>query len=213
MIHHLVWNLNYDCNHNLEKEDLIQVAYLAAVEATLNYDESKGATLRTYLQIRCRGAILDEFRRLDDLERNSRRLVTKVAKRKKELEQKRSETMALEEVYEDLKLTEKQIQICDFYTNFDIYPFSLIGEEGDDHILSCLLVDHRELPDEIIIKKDLLDKVLQSCRTEKEKAIIHLYFKEDLSMRTIGKRFRVNESRISQIIAKIIKRAKKKLAS
>ena len=57
-------------------EDLRQEARLALCEAASRYDSSRGATFRTYADLRLRGAMLDAIRRWDTLSREHRREVT-----------------------------------------------------------------------------------------------------------------------------------------
>ncbi|WP_234920024.1 sigma-70 family RNA polymerase sigma factor, partial [Aeromonas veronii] len=57
-------------------DDLIQAGMIGLLEASRNFDGSKGASFETYAGIRIRGAMLDEIRRGDwvprSVHRNSR---------------------------------------------------------------------------------------------------------------------------------------------
>ena len=50
---------------SVQLEDLIQAGMIGLLEASKNYDFSKGASFETYASIRIRGSMLDEIRKGD----------------------------------------------------------------------------------------------------------------------------------------------------
>jgi RNA polymerase sigma factor for flagellar operon FliA len=68
-------------------------------------------------------------------------------------------------------------------------------------------VDPSQQPDNVCARErrhELLDAAMQSL-PERSRAIIQLYYRSELTMREIGSRFGVNESRISQIHKRALK--------
>ena len=64
---------------NIQLDDLIQSGMVGLLEASLNYDQSHGASFETYAGIRIRGAILDEIRKGDWAPRSLHRKVQQLA--------------------------------------------------------------------------------------------------------------------------------------
>lgn len=65
--------------HNVECDDLFQAGLIAVHQSLDKYDPARGASLRTFLSLRIRGAIIDELRAQDWLSRSERRNVEKGA--------------------------------------------------------------------------------------------------------------------------------------
>jgi len=69
-----VYEVSRRCENKYDAEEgeLLGVAWEGAYKAAKNYDESKGASLKTYAKIRMIGAIQDYFREMDWLSRSQR---------------------------------------------------------------------------------------------------------------------------------------------
>src|SRR5689334_1032269 len=69
---------------SVQIEDLIQAGMIGLLEASKNYDDSKGASFETYSGIRIRGSMLDEIRKGDwaprSVHRNTRRITSAIRK-------------------------------------------------------------------------------------------------------------------------------------
>jgi len=73
MIERMAYQRLSKCPPSVDVEDLIQVGAIMLYEAHEMYDESQGASFKTYLGIRLRGAMLDELRKDDWVTRSIRK--------------------------------------------------------------------------------------------------------------------------------------------
>lgn len=72
MCQYLAWDVCRAYAGALEYEDLLQDAWLGAIDAVSRYDESQGWALSTFAHRRVRGAIIDGIRTRDHLSRSHR---------------------------------------------------------------------------------------------------------------------------------------------
>ncbi|HXH55222.1 MAG TPA: sigma-70 family RNA polymerase sigma factor, partial [Gammaproteobacteria bacterium] len=71
---------------SVQLEDLIQAGMIGLLEASKNYDFSKGASFETYASIRVRGSMLDEIRKGDWAPRSVHRNTRRIAEAIREIE-------------------------------------------------------------------------------------------------------------------------------
>ena len=75
------------------------------------------------------------------------------------------------------------------------------------------LASHFEGPEEVLDKKELKEKLMESLEslTEKEKQVILLYYYEELTLKEISYALDVSESRVSQLHTKALSKMREKL--
>ena len=90
---------------SVQLDDLIQSGMIGLIEASKNFDASKGASFETFAGIRIRGAMLDEIRRGDWAPRSVHRNARLVAETIAELESTLNREPKDTEVAEKLDIT------------------------------------------------------------------------------------------------------------
>ncbi len=194
--HHLIARLP----SSVLAEDLIQAGMIGLIEASRNFNPTKGASFSTYAGIRIRGAMLDEMRKGDWAPRSVHRNTRKVHKAIREIENKTGRDAKDMEVAELMGLTIKEYHsMLQDTKGAKIFTFEEIGL--DDDILSSTTTIALMGPLEKLQKENFCEVLaLEIAKLpERERLVLALYYDEELNLREVGEILNVSESRISQI--------------
>ena len=186
----------------VEYDDLYQVASLALIKAVDRYDETKGILFSTFVTPTITGEIKNYFRdrsRLVHLPRGVAELRAAIKKCSEEFSAQNGRSPTARELSTLLKVSEEDI-VCaaeaggvvsldNFSRNEDVNLYSVIPSERDDFER----IDNREA-------------VLAACRelNSRERELMRLRFKEELSQTETAKRMRVSQMYVSRMERKIL---------
>jgi RNA polymerase sigma factor for flagellar operon FliA len=206
--HHLMARLP----SNVQVDDLIQSGLIGLLEASRNYDASKGASFETYAGIRIRGSMIDEVRRGDwvprSVHRNSRRIQEAMVRLSKHLgrdatdpEIARELGISLEEYH-----TMAQDSLCS-----RVFSFEELASE--DERLENNLPSDAPSPAQRV-QSETLRRALAAAigeLPERERLVLSLYYSDELNLKEIGLVLGVSESRVSQIHSQAALRLRAKM--
>ncbi|WP_017444711.1 RNA polymerase sigma factor FliA [Gayadomonas joobiniege] len=199
---------------SVQVDDLIQAGLIGLLEASNNFDGSKGASFETFAGIRIRGAMLDEIRRCDwaprSVHKNSRLISDAVAAVEKATGRHAKDSEVAEKL--DISLDEyhhilndvnsgKIIGIEDLGVTEDV-----IGQQDDDE---------QNAPFDDVAESAFHQALAKTIETlpEKEALVLSLYYDEELNLKEIGAVLSVSESRVSQIHSQAMHRLKARMRS
>ena len=181
-------------------DDLIQSGLVGLLEASRNYDVSKGASFETYAGIRIRGAMIDDVRRGDWAPRSIHRNARLVSSGIQAVEKRNGRDASDQEVAQELGMSvENYHKIVKDSASSRLFSYDEITS-GDDHPEEQLPSD-AENPLDGIEKSAMRDN-LAACigqLPERERMVLALYYDEELNLKEIGLVLGVSESRVSQI--------------
>ena len=194
-------------------DDLIQSGMIGLLEASNNFDCSKGASFETFAGIRIRGAMLDEMRRGDWIPRSVHKNSRMVSDAIKELESIHGRDVSDTEVADklDISLNEYHHILNDVSTG-KIIGIDDLGVNEDS--LNCFESendDPYQNIEQVVFKKALTECI--SSLPEREGLVLSLYYDEELNLREIGQVLDVSESRVSQIHSQAMHRLKARMQS
>lgn len=217
LVTRLARDLKVNLPHNVEIDDLIQEGVVALLQAVDKYDPRHGATFKTYVYTRIKGAMIDYLRKLDYLPKNVRQDIKKLDNEIAEFYTKHQRLPTYEELAEILGMSVQEVEqiynelLLKQYVNLDEYLFG-VDEESSD------LSNYYEIPSSEDVKEKawksiLYEQLVESINKldEKEKLILSLRFEHDLSLKEIAAVLGVTESRVSQIIGAILSKLRKML--
>ena len=186
------------------------------MEAAKRFDPARNNLFDTFSEHRIRGSILDHLRLVDQTSvsrwhmkflKDRQKAISNITEEKK-LNEEPSEAEIAEGMGMSLEKYHKKIQ------EYPINPgFVYLSSEKKTKLLKRLAytMDQSGLGNkEDEGKVELLNRFLSELElTEREFEILNMYFVEEFSLKEIGEKFNVNESRISQIKNKIVERLRK----
>jgi RNA polymerase sigma factor for flagellar operon FliA len=209
LVSYHVQRISVSLPKSVSREELRSSGMLGLYDALEKFDQSRDLKFDTYASFRIRGAILDGLRKEDWLPRNTRDKAKKIDAAIEKLEQQKMGQVSIPEIAEELNMTEEEIYTTmneQFFANIlsmDEQP--LDTDERENHIFT--LKDKKaEIPEEAVVKQELMDEVAASIEnlSEKEQLIISLFYQEELTLTEIGKVLNLSTSRISQIHSKAL---------
>lgn len=185
---------------SVQVDDLIQAGLVGLLEASRNYDTSKGASFETYAGIRIRGSMIDDVRRGDwvprSVHRNSRRVSECIQLVENRLGRDASDKEIARELGVDI---EEYYKILRDSASSKLFSYDELIS-GEDRPEEQLPSDSENPLDGIeygALKSDLAECITQL--PERERMVLALYYDEELNLKEIGMVLGVSESRVSQI--------------
>lgn len=189
----------------IDFEDLIGYGVLGLIDSIEKFDLSKNIKFETYAQIRIKGTIIDNIRKLDWIPRSLRKKSKDVQNAMLELENKLGHSPTNKELAKHMNMSINEIE--DLLS--DISTFNVISledtlkgkNEGGIYVKS-----KEDGPEDIIEKKEVKEILVKAIEhlPDKEQLVISLYYYDELTYKEIGHILGLSESRISQIHSKSI---------
>lgn len=219
MVRYIVYRKVREMPAECDVEDFLSCGLEALIRSIERYDPGKGATLEQYAWTRIHGAVLDELRRHDWAPRSLRRDERAIKKAREGFlaEHERQPTLAelAERVgmdAEDLAGRIDELELAEIGSlnrivrsddNATIERIDTI-ESRDGDCDPMLMAERRQAKQRFRAAFALLP------RNEREVAV--LLYVEELTLRAIGARLGVSESRVSQIHSQLRRRLRDQLS-
>jgi len=200
---------------NICKEELIGPGVLGLFDAIEKFDSTREIKFQTYANLRIKGAILDELRKMDWISRSIRRNIHRIEDAMRSLELK------LGREPDDFEVAEEMGVDIDSYHRMTmkaqgagLLSLDEIMPDGKAPKLSRQVSDVPSPFDKLKIKesKKIISKALSKL-SKKEQLVMSLYYYDELTLKEIAKVLNLTESRISQIHSKVIIKLRVKLKS
>jgi len=207
LVRKIAYHLPLRLPSNVDTDDLIQTGMIALVEVYKNYDDSKGASIKTYASIRVRGAMIDELRKQGWLPRSVHRESKKLAQAIRQVEQRTGGEALDREVADELGISLSALQSLMFECN-QLQWTGLEDAELTEHELLSNLGTTIPRPDEAFASENFCDHLMQAITklSEREQLILSLYYIEELNLKEIGATLGITESRVSQVHSRAMSR-------
>ena len=191
---------------HVELDDLVSSGAIGLVDAIRKFDGRRHVTLDQYARHRIRGAILDGLRTLDTASRDMRKKNRKAEKVYRQLEMELGRPpsdaelaaglgMSLEAWYRAARELQtvgmdwlRPLGTVGMKGRGPAHQDSLVADNNGHQFDSCYRREQREI----------LGRALARI-PERERQIVRLYYRQELTMKEIGKRLRIDESRVSQL--------------
>jgi len=194
----------------VDVEDLYGAGIFGLMDAIENYDLGRGVKFETYCTTRVRGSIIDSLRAQDWVPRLVRSTATRIDAAWKELERESGREPTDLEMAQHLGVTDEEFQLL----QREASAASLVSlsdqtpDDGESRSLRRidLLYDQKsEAPEKELLRKSMYDFIMSQL-DEREKEIIIGYYNNDMTMKAIGGRLGLSESRVCQLHSRIMTR-------
>ncbi len=184
-------------------DEVRSAGVVGLLDAVHGFDLSRGIKFETYCSLRVRGSILDELRSRDWAPRLVRNRAQKYAVAVHDLQARLGRQPTPPEIMKALDLSPEDFEKLQHdIARLAIYSLSQPEEDGTDSDgpgRAQYLVDSRNAdPTAELQIQEATDVVLGELE-ERERAVLELYYFEGLTMKEIGARLQLSESRVCQI--------------
>ena len=204
-VYYLARRVHERLPQHVEFEDLVHAGVLGLMDAVAKYNPKKNASLKSFAAFRIRGAILDSLRAQDwgsrPLRRKGREISESICRLANQLGRQPTE----EEIAADLKLDvselHKLLRRLDGLHVVGQMAGSKFDDSDSQDLIANTPADENESPFELCLRSERSDYLAEAIATlsEKERMVISLYYREELTMREAAEVMGLAESRVSQI--------------
>ena len=198
----------------VEKDDLVSAGVLGLMDAIEKYDVKRKIKFKTYAEFRIRGAMMDSLRSQDWIPRSIREKAKTLKRVVKQLELKFFRQPTDKEVADAMSLTMKEYR--DLLTetcNVNVVSIEeqTLSISDKSSIMKIITENHTALSD--LNLKGIHGHVRKIIDTlsEREKAVLNLYYDKGYNLRMIGQALQITESRVSQLHARALEVLKDEL--
>jgi RNA polymerase sigma factor FliA len=195
--------------NSIDVGDLVQDGVIGLIDAAHRFDEERGIKFETFAERRVRGAMIDALRR-DAWPRGVRRQRRELDAARETLRRELGHEPSLADLAAKVGYDEKRLNrtIVRINTIESTSPLATGERFTESSLPSVLAPAAPDAPDAIYEKTEIRERVRGAIRLLpwRERKLIGLYYYGEVTMKQIGAEISVNESRVSQLHARAIRR-------
>lgn len=202
--------------HSIDIGDLVQDGVIGLIDAAHRFDEARGIKFETFAERRIRGAMIDALRK-DAWPRGVRRQRRELEAAREELRRELGHEPSLADLAAKIGSDEKRLGRTIVRINAIESTSPLANNENLDEstLPTALIPSEPEQPDEAYERQETKERVCAAIASlpPREQKVIGLYYYGEATMKQIGAEIGVNESRVSQLHARAIRRLRDALGT
>ncbi len=209
LIRYIASRMTAKTNYNVELDEMISYGVLGLIDAINKFDKNRNNEFKTYAEFRIKGAMLDYMREQDPVSRSVRDKIKMVEKAQKTLEEKLGRKPTAKETARKLKVS------IDEYFDMTTYARPVAFLNIEDNTVR-IKDEHEGSNPFFMASNESVKKLMTNAMAtlnEKEKAVVSLYYYDDMNFKGIAKTIGVSESRACQLHSSAISRLKGVLKS
>lgn len=202
----------------LQYEDMVSCGVQGLIEAYYSFDPNRGAKFSTYALPRIRGSILDALRSAHPLPRSLQKFTSDLERATSALHVELGHTPTKLEIAQRMGLTPEEFRAALRTSNIRVLSLDNLADtavNGNQEKLWELAdndpsVDPDAVAEDVMVRTKLREAV--GSLPDRERTIVHLYYMQSKSLKSIGQDLGISESRASQLRHRAIRRLRTALA-
>jgi len=202
--------------HSIDIGDLVQDGVIGLIDAARRFDEGRGIKFETFAERRIRGAMIDALRK-DAWPRGVRRQRRELEAAREELRRELGCEPSLADLAAKVGSDEKRLgrTIVRINAIESTSPLANNDRMDESSLPQVLIPSEPEQPDTAYEKAETRDRVREAIASlpPREQKVIGLYYYGEVTMKQIGAEIGVNESRVSQLHARAVRRLRDALSA
>ena len=200
--------------HSIDIGDLVQDGVIGLIDAAHRFDEARGIKFETFAERRIRGAMIDALRK-DAWPRGVRRQRRELEAAREELRRELGHEPSLADLAAKMGSDEKRLgrTIVRINQIESTSPLANNDHLDESTLPTVLIPSEPEQPDAAYERNQTKERVAAAIASlpAREQKVISLYYYGEATMKQIGAEIGVNESRVSQLHARAIRRLREAL--
>ena len=200
--------------NSIDVGDLVQDGVLGLIDAAHRFDEARGIKFETFAERRVRGAMIDALRK-DAWPRGVRRQRRELDTAREELRRELGHEPSMADLAARVGSDEKRLSrtIVRINTIEATSPLANGDHLDESSLPTALVPSEPDSPDKAYEKTETRERVRTAIQSPpwRERKVIGLYYYGEVTMKHIGAEIGVNESRVSQLHARAIRRLREAL--
>ncbi len=202
--------------HSVERRDLVQDGLIGLIDAAHRFDEGRGIKFETFAERRVRGAMIDALRR-DAWPRGVRRQRRELEAAREQLRRELGEEPSMADLAARMGSDETRLSrtIVRIHTIESTSPLTATDTADSASRPAALVPSAPPAPDRAYEEGEARDRIRAAIRSlpPRERKVIGLYYYAEATMKQIGAEIGVNESRVSQLHARALRRLRTALGA
>jgi RNA polymerase sigma factor for flagellar operon FliA len=202
--------------HSIDLGDLVQDGVIGLIDAAHRFDEGRGIKFETFAERRIRGAMIDALRK-DAWPRGVRRQRRQLEAAREELRRELGCEPSIADLAAKIGSDEKRLSrtIVRINTIESTSPLASADHADDTTLPPTLMPPEPERPDAAYERTEVRERVRAAITglPWRERKVIGMYYYGEVTMKQIGQEIGVNESRVSQLHARAIRRLRDALGN
>jgi RNA polymerase sigma factor for flagellar operon FliA len=194
--------------------DLVQDGVIGLIDASHRFDEERGIKFETFAERRVRGAMIDALRR-DAWPRGVRRQRRELDAAREALRRELGHEPSHADLAARVGSDEKRLSrtIVRINTIESTSPLATGERFAESSLPQSLVPAEPDAPDAVYEKLEIRERIRSAIAglPARERKLISLYYYGEVTMKQIGVAIGVNESRVSQLHARAIRRLRESL--
>jgi len=189
-------------------DDLISLGVSGLFNAIRLFNLKRGVRFETYCVSRIRGSMIDGLREADWVPRLVRIKSHRLEKSSRQLQKTLCRRPSDFEIAKDLRVPiDEYNKLVRESRPTSMLPFAYKDNNDDANISTANMLEDTKSDDDYktMLNKQLIEYI-KSGLSKKERLVLEMYYYEELTMAEIGRVLGITESRVSQILANLIKR-------
>jgi RNA polymerase sigma factor FliA len=203
---------------HVELDDLISTGVIGLIDAVEKFDASKQVRLEQYAQHRIRGAILDGLRSEDIASRDMRRKNKNAERVYIQLEAKLGRPPSDQEMAGGLGVSlgrwyRTVLELTSVGIDW-LRPLASVGTQDDSFFIEdAIPSDNEGHQFESCYRREQQEILQRALRRipERERQVVELYYQQELTMKEIGNKLGIDESRVSQLHSSALDRLRRRV--
>jgi RNA polymerase sigma factor for flagellar operon FliA len=200
--------------HSIDLGDLVQDGVLGLIDAARRFEEARGIKFETFAERRVRGAMIDALRK-DAWPRGVRRVRRELEAARERLRATLGHEPSLADLAAAVGSDEERLGkvIVRINTIEQTSPLSCADNVDESQLPAVLVPVESERPDVAYERQEIEDRVRGAIAAlpPRERRVVALYYYGEVTMKEIGAELGVNESRVSQLHARALRRLREAL--
>ena len=208
-VHALARRVAASMPNSVDVADLVQDGMIGLIDAARRFDESRGIKFETFAERRVRGAMIDALRR-DAWPRGVRRVRRELEAAREKLRHQLGCEPTLSDLASHLDTDEVSLgrMIIRINTIESTSPAANADAMDEANLPPVMTPAAPAAPDEECELHEIRDRLRAALAAlpSRERKLIGMYYYGEATMKEIGAELGVNESRVSQLHARAIRR-------
>lgn len=205
IVRFIAHKLSHTLPASVDVDDLINVGLVGLMDAAERFDAARGFKFQTFAEFRIRGAMIDELRRQDWVPRGARERSKDYKKFCESFREEHGREPNQAELSKALGISIKKVAELEqmggqsqLVHAEDLGPNALtdISEEIEIDFSPFAAANQKDM-------RKVLEGVMHQL-PEREQAVLSFYYFQELSLKEIGSKMGITESRVSQLHSRAI---------
>lgn len=203
LVKYVIGRMSVSPSSAMDADDVLAAGTIGLLHAVDRFDPDQGVRFETYALQRIRGAIIDAIRSLSPISRTGLRRVRLLEETTASLAQHLGRAPTRQELASELGVGRAELERMLVESTHFVVSLDGDGEDDSDALpMRELIHDPHAAPtDELFETDEIMGRLSSAIESlsERDQLVLNHYYRNERTLKEIGREIAVSESRVSQI--------------